>query len=378
MRTTRRLSAIAVVFVIAALSGCTVCQHEPERANWIGLVPNSEVVPTDGGGMAIHIPSSDPEARVFVLVHGFPGSPLDFVDLASALASGGGDVWILCAPGHGGTDTPQSGWALEPEVEPRRHATIERKVPPDPRWRFELPQYVAWLGSFLGQRKLASREVVLITHSVGAEIAARTLAPDDPAVVPPRVSEIVFLNPWLPSLCEARSPWSFGEVMSFVLPADLVANQGPRHEDEVYERLFFDASSHRGTTYREHQRTQTVCPSCRTYYPEFVAVLQATNREQYGISVANRYTESRQAAVERWLGGPRDPGSPSAGRPRCLLIQSRYDRLFGAEYSAKVGESIVQRWGLEDRDAIVLSRTSHMVQVERPADVAKAIQAWLR
>lgn len=314
-----------------------------------------------------------------MLVHGFPGSPLDFVGLAKAMASGSDEFWVLSAPGHGGAPAPGSAWGLEHEPHETRHASVARPVVPDTRWRFKLPQYTDWLRSFLRRPELASRRVVIVAHSVGAEIVANVLAPptgaDDPEL--PRVNELVLLNPWLPSLCAARVPWSSRDMLSFLLPASVVANYGPAAGDGAFGQMFFDDASEVAASYRQQQDRLTICRDCRRYFPEFVALVQATNAEQYRVAGVHGYTASRRAAVKQWLGDPNDPASPTTERPRCLLIQSRHDRLFGPEYSAEVGESVVGGWQLQDRDAIVLSRSSHMVQVERADDIAEIISRWL-
>lgn len=254
------ITALRLIIVSAGglLPGCTTKTTEGSFGTFLDRRPDRIFA---GPSEAYCYPPTSPirPARI-VAVHGFPGSALEFAEVATKLSQDGYEVWLLNAPGHGKTErAPQQGWA------------------------YRLPEYGKWLAAALHDLPRSDLPNYLLAHSAGAEVCVQALeentAAGEDAVR--SVQGLLLINPWIPSFLNDPIPWDCTDDLQAAAPPIVLAFLAPWACDDVYEKLFsMEPKAGYSAAFRAAHEALRRCWPAGPYKLQFAEMLRGVARAQ--------------------------------------------------------------------------------------------------
>lgn len=319
-RLIRGLSVVAVGSGILALLAALVSRPSSTGTRTIDEAAGPDAEFVDVAGLRVHVERAayaggGEDPSVFVLLHGFGASTFTWRDMIGPLARLG-DVIAYDRPGFGFTDRPE-------------------------RWSGENPYGAAAnirLLDELVRREAPDREVILVGHSAGGQLAAEYAR-----VHPDRVRGLVLISPailtaggppaWLTSALGARWLTRLGTRLIGSLAA---------LTERLLERSFADPA--------------TLTDAVRAGYRRPLGV-RGWERGLWSFTVAPRITDL--------------PAHLDQIRRPTLLITGDTDTII------PTGDTESLRRRLRDADLVVLPRAGHLSHEETPAAVVEAIATWI-
>ena len=282
------------------------------------------------------------------LIPGFPGSSLENAPLAQRLLSKGYSTRLINPPGHGQSPVANKNW----------------------NYRFD--QYAKALHESIQTpySQTSHNNILIIAHSAGAEMVLKMLLNQSNESRLPANLNVVFINPWLPSISNHTIPWTDDDKDILKYSHALIKIFGPISKDNSHKRLFSNPKTKKITNYLlAHEKLTEDLNGWGTFDNRFTNLIKATTRTQKNVLDKGKHYELSKADALKLQDAFQQANA------NILIINSseKNDKVIPQEYKLKLKNAMSSKFQGVKVKFVEILEGGHMLQVEQPLKVLNAL-----